>query len=103
MSGESRDLEEEYFAKADREKIAALKAKREAEEAVAAAEARKQLHHHKCGKCGGDMDTKPFRGVEIEICATCGSVLLDPGELEQLAGTDQSGTARALLNFFGRD
>jgi Zn-finger nucleic acid-binding protein len=32
-----------------------------------------------------------FKGVEIEKCPDCGAVLLDPGELEQLAGKDESG------------
>ena len=36
------------------------------------------------------METKLFKGVEIEICPNCGAVLLDPGELEQLAGKDES-------------
>lgn len=37
------------------------------------------------------MDTTIFKGVEIERCPSCGAVLLDPGELEELAGEDQSG------------
>jgi Zn-finger nucleic acid-binding protein len=32
-----------------------------------------------------------FKGVEIEKCPACSAVLLDPGELEQLAGKDESG------------
>ena len=67
-----------------------------AEEAAMAAA--KELHFHKCGKCGADMKTELFKGVEIERCE-CGAVLLDPGELEQLAGTDESGFFTAL---FGR-
>ena len=56
-----------------------------------AIEDRKNLHHNKCGKCGGTMHPKLFKGVEIDICEDCGSVLLDPGELEELAG--EEGTA----------
>jgi Zn-finger nucleic acid-binding protein len=43
------------------------------------------------------MDTQLFKGVEIERCAGCGAVLLDPGELEELAGKDQSGGLFAAL------
>ena len=32
------------------------------------------------------MEPKIFQGVEIDICPSCGAVLLDPGELEELAG-----------------
>lgn len=96
-----RDLEEEHFAKLDREKLAKLKAKQEAEAAEKAATTRKELHFNKCGKCGSDMQTHPFRGVEIEICGSCGAVLLDPGELETLAGEDQSGFFSSLFSSFG--
>ena len=97
---ESRDLEEEYFAKQDREKLAKLKAKWQAEAAAEALTARRDLHHHKCGKCGADMDTVPFRGVEIEVCKECKAVLLDPGELEELAGEDQGGVLESMFSFF---
>jgi Zn-finger nucleic acid-binding protein len=55
----------------------------------------------KCGKCGGDLSSRLFKGVEIDICADCGAVLLDPGELEQLAGqeTDQT-ILTTLAGFF---
>jgi hypothetical protein len=98
-----RDLEEEYFAKEDREKLAKLKAKAEAEKAEAEKAERKQLHWNMCGKCGNGMDTKPFRGIEIEICPECGAVLLDPGELQKLAGDDQGGMIKGLLNIFNRE
>ena len=95
-----RDLEEEHFAKLDREKLQKLKAKQQAEEAERALAARRELHHHKCGKCGDSMETKAFRGVEIEICPSCGAVLLDPGELEDLAGQDQGGLLSGLFGVF---
>jgi Zn-finger nucleic acid-binding protein len=49
------------------------------------------------------METRPHRGIEIEVCPDCGAVLLDPGELELLAGRDQAGVMKGLLNFLGRD
>lgn len=98
-----RDWEAEYFAKEDREKITKLKEKWEAEAAKKALEERRDLHHNKCGKCGGDMKTVPFRGVEIEICGDCGAVLLDPGELEELAGKDEGGLLTGMFSIFSRD
>jgi hypothetical protein len=98
-----RDLEAEHFAKLDREKLAKLKAKQQAEAAAMAAEELRQLHHHRCGKCGTAMDTHPFRGVEIEICPACGAVLLDNGELETLAGQDQTGIVAGLFGLFSKE
>ena len=85
------DLEDEYFHREDQEKLDKLRSEVGAENAATEAEAAKALHFHKCGKCGSGMDTILFKGVEIEKCPTCGAVLLDPGELEQLAGKDEGG------------
>lgn len=98
-----RDLEEEHFAKLDREKIAKMKAKQSAEAAAKAAEDLRALHHHRCGKCGTPMDTKGFRGVDVEICPECGAVLLDHGELEVLAGHDQTSMIAGLFQMFKQD
>jgi hypothetical protein len=88
--------EEEYFHRQQVEQLAKLRKVAAMESAEAAIAAAKELHFHKCGKCGADMKTEIFKGVEIERCG-CGSVLLDPGELEQLAGKDQSGFFAALF------
>lgn len=99
----SKDLEEEYFAKEDREKIAQLKKQWQAEAAAKALEERRELHYNKCGKCGAQMETVPFRGVEIEVCTECGAVLLDKGELQTLAGEDQGGILVGLFSIFNKD
>ncbi len=83
--------EEEFFHRQQVEQLAKLREVAAIESAEAALAAAKELHFHKCGKCGADMETKLFKGVEIELCPSCGAVLLDPGELEQLAGKDESG------------
>lgn len=93
--------EDEYFRKLDQEAKARLRQKLEAELSAKEAEERKQLHFHKCGKCGSDMDTIAFRGIEIEQCPNCGSVLLDPGELEDLAGADQTSVFTSFFGMFG--
>jgi rubrerythrin len=85
------DHEDEYFHRQDQEKLDKLRSKVGEETAQSEADAAKALHFHKCGKCGSEMGTILFKGVEIEKCPDCGAVLLDPGELEQLAGKDESG------------
>ena len=82
----SHNPEDEYFTRLEAEQKAKLKKQIDAEKAELAKEERKKLHYLKCGKCGGEMDTVPHRGVEIEVCKDCGAVLLDPGELETLEG-----------------
>jgi hypothetical protein len=102
MSDKTTDPEAEYFARLDREKKAALAEQVAAEKALAEREANKALHHNRCGKCGGELAAQAFRGIEIDVCKACGSVLLDPGELEQLAGKDESGAISSLARFFKR-
>lgn len=99
----SKDLEEEYFAKEDREKIAQLKKVWQAEAATKALAERRDLHFNKCGKCGAGMETVPFRGIEIEVCPECGAVLLDKGELQTLAGDDRSGILTGLFSIFNKE
>ena len=94
------DAEEEYFIRQDLEKKAALAAQVAEEQAAAARAEAKALHHMRCGKCGGQLTPRPFRGVEIDVCGQCGAVLLDKGELEQLAGGDQSGVIASILSTF---
>lgn len=102
MSDKSGDPEAEYFARLDREKKQALAEQLADEKAKAEREERKTLHAMRCGKCGGQLEPKPFRGVTIDVCADCGAVLLDPGELEELAGKDESGALASLSRFFRR-
>lgn len=93
--------EDDYFRKLDQEAKAKLKARLDAEQAEQAREQRRQLHRNKCGKCGADMRTEVFRGIEIDVCTECSSVLLDPGELEQLAGTNATDTFASFFSMFG--
>ena len=102
MNMSDRNSEEEYFQRLDAERRAALKAQFDAESAEIEEEERKKRHFHKCGKCGSDMQTLGYRGIEIERCDACGAVLLDPGELESLAGDDQSGVLTNLFSVFSR-
>ncbi len=93
--------EDEYFKKLDMEAKGRLKAALDAQNAITEAESRRMLHAMKCGKCGSDMRTEVFRGIEIERCTQCGAVLLDPGELETLAGHDQTDVFSSFFSIFG--
>jgi len=96
-----RRSEEEYFARQDAAKLAKLKQQELVDSMGKQLEELKALHFHRCGHCGGQMTTQGFRGVEIEVCGDCGSVLLDQGELEKLSGEDESGMLAGVLALFG--
>jgi len=93
--------EDEYFARIEAEKKARLAAILADEASVARAAELKSLHHMHCGKCGQKMASTHFKGVEIEVCTVCSAVLLDPGELETLAGEDQAGVIASIASAFG--
>ena len=96
-----RRQEEEYFDRIEREKKEKLRKKLDIETKHSERRAEMEVHWHRCGKCGASMDTKPYRGVDIEVCPQCGAVLLDAGELEKLAGKDQSGVLDGIKALFG--
>ena len=92
--------EEEYFKKRDLEKLAKLQQKHGEDASREELEERMKRHYHRCGKCGSSMDTVAFRGIEVEVCPDCGAVLLDKGELQELAGHDRGGLIAALFSGF---
>jgi len=93
--------EDEYFARIEAEKKHRLAAILADEESKAQAEELKALHYMHCGKCGQRMESTHFKGVEIEVCTVCSAVLLDPGELETLAGEDQASVIASIASAFG--
>ncbi len=100
MTTKGTDLEDQHFFREEQEKISKIRAAEEAKKVAEEKAALKALHHLHCGKCGSKMDTQLFKGVEIEVCPACGAVLLDAGELEKIAGPDQSGFVATLGELF---
>ena len=77
--------EDEYFVKKEREQLAKLKAKQEAE----AKETAKKATSMHCPKCGESLKARSFQKIEIDQCTGCGGIWLDAGELEQVAEKDE--------------
>jgi hypothetical protein len=98
-----RKQEDEYFERLDREAKERLRQKILDEEAQSAQVDLKTLHWHRCGKCGNAMETRVYRGLDIEVCQACGATLLDRGELEALAGADQGGLFVGIADLFRRE
>ncbi|HET9296506.1 MAG TPA: zf-TFIIB domain-containing protein [Candidatus Binatia bacterium] len=76
--------EDEYFVKRERELLAKLKAKQEAEGKAAG----KNVAHMTCPKCGQPLKARSFQKIEIDQCTGCNGIWLDPGEIEQVAGKE---------------
>ena len=79
--------EEEYFVKKEREVLANLKAKQEAE----AKEAAKKASYMKCPKCGDSLKERSFQKILIDQCPGCNGIWLDAGELEEVAEKEGGG------------
>ncbi|HWP37227.1 MAG TPA: zf-TFIIB domain-containing protein [Gemmatimonadales bacterium] len=79
--------EDEYFARRDAE---ILKARREAAER-AARDAVRRSHFMKCPKCGADLKTEEWSGIQVDRCHECLGVWFDAGEAEELIKHEAKG------------
>ncbi len=79
--------EEEYFARRD----ADLMRQQRASAQQTSAEAERRSHHMKCPKCGYDLITGEWHGIEIDQCTHCHGLWFDAGEAESLVGHDDRG------------
>ena len=50
----------------------------------AGAEAERRSHHMKCPKCGYDLITGEWHGIQIDQCTHCHGLWFDAGEAEGL-------------------
>ena len=88
MSNKPSNNEDEFFLREEAEKLHRLHAEKLKQQDSHKREADKKAHWMKCGKCGYDLTTVRWRNVDVDKCFSCGAILLDDGELEQLAGAE---------------
>lgn len=72
--------EDEYFLKHDAELVKEMRAKRDAERRAA----ERKSHYMKCPKCGATLQEAKTHHVAVDVCADCGGMWLDEGELDML-------------------
>jgi len=72
--------EEEYFARREAE---LLRQQRETAQ-LAATERERRSHFMKCPKCGFDLITGEWHGIQIDQCTHCHGIWFDAGEAETL-------------------
>ncbi|MBI1967293.1 MAG: zf-TFIIB domain-containing protein [Gemmatimonadetes bacterium] len=77
--------EDEYFAKRDAE---LLRQQREVAQ-KAQAEAERKSHYMKCPKCGYDLITGDWHGIQIDQCTHCHGLWFDAGEAESLLKAEE--------------
>jgi uncharacterized protein len=72
--------EDEYFVRRDAE---LLRQQREAAK-KAQSEAERRSHYMKCPKCGYELITGEWHGIQVDQCTHCHGVWFDKGEVETL-------------------
>ncbi len=91
--------EEEYFAKEETARLRNLAVEKGRALEAEAVQKQKELHFMHCPKCGFELNTVAFRGLNIDRCFHCGGTWLDAGELEQLAGKEHGFLSDVLAVF----
>ena len=85
--------EEEYFARRDAE---LLRQQREAARKTQT-EAERRSHRMKCPKCGYDLITGEWHGIEVDQCTHCHGLWFDAGEAEGLLRHTEQGIFRRVF------
>ncbi len=85
--------EEEFFALKEAELLKARRAEAEREQD----EAERKTHYMRCPKCGHDLQTEEYHGLEVDRCTQCNGVWFDTGEAEQLLDGEQAGMFKSVF------
>ncbi len=91
MPGKPSESEEAYVARKEYERLKQIE---EAKNKNLEKEEKKrlqELHHMRCPKCGMELITIEYKGVQIDKCSGCEGVWLDAGELEAVSRLEKSG------------
>ncbi len=86
MSDRPSKNEDEYFARRDAELLRQQRASAQ----QAAAQVERKSHSMKCPKCGYDLITGDWDGIQIDQCTHCHGIWFDAGEAEALLKAPQS-------------
>jgi hypothetical protein len=88
MTVKPTDVEEEFFARQEFERMKGVEEKFARKIAEEERESLKELHFMRCPKCGMQLVEIDYRGIKIDRCTACDGVWLDAGELEEISGFD---------------
>ena len=93
MTDKPSKNEDEYFVKQDAE----LLQKKRAQLDAATRAAERKSHFMKCPKCGGDLLTEEFHGVQLDRCGECHGLWLDADEIDAVVAHEDHGVIRRVL------
>jgi hypothetical protein len=97
------NTEEEFFAREDAEKKRKLALEKAKQLEAQQREELKKLHWMRCPKCGMELSTVQFKGVEIDRCFQCGVTVFDAGELEKIGVQEkEGGLVKSLVRVFNK-
>jgi uncharacterized protein len=80
MTDKPSKNEEEYFARRDAE---LLRQQRETAR-KSAVDLERRTHYMKCPKCGYDLISGDWDGIQIDQCTHCHGIWCDAGEVEEI-------------------
>lgn len=89
--------EDEYFVKQDAELLKQRRAQLDEDRL----KGERASHYMKCPKDGGDLVERDMNGVKVDVCAHCGGLWLDAGELDLVRSNRKSGVSRFVDDLFG--
>ena len=96
----SADQEAEFFAREEYERQKAIEEEKHEKMAEGEKDKLKELHYMKCPKCGMDLVTIDYKGLQIDRCSGCEGVWLDCGELEALAELEHGAMGKLFTKVF---
>lgn len=85
--------EDEYFARAEAEHLGKLRAQEAADQRAA----ERRSHLLKCPKCGADLKTETFHGIQVDRCPECHGIWFDDGEIGLLMKDEDHGVLRRVM------
>ena len=92
--------EDEYFVRQDAELLKQMRETQDKERS----EQERQAHWMKCPKCGGDLKEETHGHAKVDVCAKCGGMWLDAGEVEIVLHQQKAGgnALKGLMDLFQR-
>jgi hypothetical protein len=86
--------EDEYFARLEQEKLGKMRQRQAAERRAT----ERHSHYMKCPKCGGDLHTESFHGVQVHRCGDCHGIWLDHDEIALLVKEENGNVLRKVMH-----
>ena len=85
------EKEEEFFARAELERLKKSEEEKQKNIQQQDRERLKNLHYMRCPKCGMELIEIDYKDITIDRCSECDGVWLDAGEMETISKLEKTG------------